>query len=1521
MGGKTQTSTSSVQIPPEVLARYNAVNARAEQVAATPFQQYSQNPNAFVAPMTATQNQAIGQIANASTMAQPYFQTGAAATMAGMGPANLGELDTQKYMSPYLQNVVQNTADILGQQNQQAMSGALGTAIGAGAGFGDRSGIAAANLARQQQMGLGSTIGNLLNQGYMQAQGVAQQQQGADLAARQANLARLLQGGGQFGQLGAGAQGAALAGGQALLGAGTQEQQTNQAGLSALYNQFLQERAYPFQVAQFLGNLAMGTGALSGSTTTTTSPAGFFSGFKKGGKVDGYRRGGLVPESMGGHVASEHMGEGYADGGMPMDYSTMVMQQLFGGTDPSAGAYGLNKMGLGAGSYIPKADLPVGQLMIADPVQAPTQTNASDIVDMASSLGDTAEKAGAMWDKYGPKASPFDVEDEDTIYGKVATGGAIRPGLSAGGMPYDPESTGYVPDNTPGKPPELLQPKAPDQPESGLGKVADIAKLAMMFMGMNRGGSTYADGGHVVERGDTLTGIARKYGRSLEDILSANPELRKNPDFIQIGQRVMLPQDRQAAGTPFPPKPSDFPARPGLAGSMPRADVALPANYEFPTAGFGQERYPGSYMSGNGQKNLMDLLKLEAMRRDGSYASGGVAGRSGYLDGGFASDAALAELARKKKQDILSELGSSEWTGLGAANPANGGNSVASDAAMAELARQRLVWQNRHQDRERSILDELRSSDWSGGLGAANPAAIQPASATPPAPQLTGLAAGKAALAATGNTAPSPLTYTGAPDNRSDFDVAMSRGESSRNYSSILEQIAKRSPSMGPLDIVGDRFLNKTDLANIDAQRKSYDAMREWYQGHRDQLMSDPRALAAAAADPFSYYKDRSGFEGGLIPASSGSVTSVLPSQPATTAGLVPAAGTPTAGYEPAASKVTADLPMPPLDLGTAAPAAGELTTALPKKPFSGSIDDLWSNVKMQESGNRQFRGDGSLIVGDNGKSIGISQIQDAAAREAAAYLGVEYDPARLRADEEYNEMLGKGYLSKMMAKYGNAELAAAAYNAGPGRVDDALAKAQATGRPWQEFIPESTVGYIANVTGGARAGTTGGVRTETGGLGGGDIAAGRSQVANAPMGGGVSGGFDLGKMLGDAANQAGGAENIILPFLSGLGKMAGSQSRFLGTALLEGIGGGAEAYMNRQKQLADISQTKATALNAVASALSNMLVNDGQGNLFVPLQGGGYEPIYSYINNPNRQPSILGPEIDKVLAEIGAGNVSAVGRLTQLAQQSVNGGIPAQPEAPGNIMWDASADADVANTKAMYGSNVNTASNLAASRDLLTGAETDASAAMRSRRMLRNDAKVLTEAIASGNTGSLNSYINNNILGPIASIMARMGQPMPEAADPVAQMQILEKSATILGSQATTAAELRAVEALNIMRGATPGVDLTKAANAEIMASMLQQNQDAIDRRAYYGYFQNRTGGLLQGAEASYNDHYAQIQAAEHGQLRKLFEMADKDPRISHLMDIAASGAPFSDVQGLLTLILGDGISPALARYLTGGT
>jgi hypothetical protein len=417
-GGKGGTTTQSVSIPPEVLARYNSVNARAEETAKQPFQAYG---GEFVAPLTSTQQAGIQGTNAAANMAQPFYgaatqqllgaqqgganyinaatnqlgqaqdvgqglalgalgsyqQAGAAsspyyraatqgtqaalagaqpyqqmatqAALAGAQGISPGQLQTEQYMSPYTQNVVEATRSGLRQQFGQQAAQQQAEAIKAGAFGGDRAGLQRQMLRGQQALAESQAISPLYQQAYNQALQTAQQQQGVGLGAAQANRAAIQQAGQQlgalgqqgygqqlgaaqqmaglgqalFGQgmqggqalaslgqqqygqgaqsaqqlaalgqqgygmgagtsqalagLGTGAQGAALQGSQAQMAAGQVQQQTQQAQDTAQYQQFLQQRGYDFQTAQFLANIAMGTGALSGSTTTTQAPGGFFS--------------------------------------------------------------------------------------------------------------------------------------------------------------------------------------------------------------------------------------------------------------------------------------------------------------------------------------------------------------------------------------------------------------------------------------------------------------------------------------------------------------------------------------------------------------------------------------------------------------------------------------------------------------------------------------------------------------------------------------------------------------------------------------------------------------------------------------------------------------------------------------------------------------------------------------------------------------------------------------------------------------------------------------------------------------------------------------------------------------------------------------------------------------------------------------------------------------------------------------------------------------------------------------------
>jgi soluble lytic murein transglycosylase len=102
----------------------------------------------------------------------------------------------------------------------------------------------------------------------------------------------------------------------------------------------------------------------------------------------------------------------------------------------------------------------------------------------------------------------------------------------------------------------------------------------------------------------------------------------------------------------------------------------------------------------------------------------------------------------------------------------------------------------------------------------------------------------------------------------------------------------------------------------------------------------------------------------------------------------------------------------------------------------------------------------------------GLMQLMPATAQRMAEAAGVPYDYAKLTADPVYNARLGTEYLARMLDRYdGSFVLATAAYNAGPGRVDDWL---EANGDPrtpetdavaWIESIPFSeTRNYVMRV-------------------------------------------------------------------------------------------------------------------------------------------------------------------------------------------------------------------------------------------------------------------------------------------------------------------------------------------------------------------------------------------------------------------------------------------------------------------------
>lgn len=95
--------------------------------------------------------------------------------------------------------------------------------------------------------------------------------------------------------------------------------------------------------------------------------------------------------------------------------------------------------------------------------------------------------------------------------------------------------------------------------------------------------------------------------------------------------------------------------------------------------------------------------------------------------------------------------------------------------------------------------------------------------------------------------------------------------------------------------------------------------------------------------------------------------------------------------------------------------------------------------------------------------AVGPGQIMPGTGPEAARLAGLPWDTKRFRSDTQYNDALGAAYYQKQLQDFGDPVVAAAAYNAGPGRVRRALRQAQSKGGDWAAYVPDETKQYVKN--------------------------------------------------------------------------------------------------------------------------------------------------------------------------------------------------------------------------------------------------------------------------------------------------------------------------------------------------------------------------------------------------------------------------------------------------------------------------
>jgi len=200
----------------------------------------------FVAGASPLQEQA-NQLSQGLGNYQPYLQ---------QAQQNLGPNAYQQYMSPYQQQVMDTTLQQYDIQAQKGLQPLQAQAVASGAFGGARQGIEQASYQSQSDLNRALLQANLLNQGYGQAQNIAQNQ-----FSNQLNLGQQTQS----------LLGSQLSGLSAL---GAQQQAVNQAGLTAQQQLAYQQAYQPLQAAQAYGaGIQPLIAGYPGKDLTTSTPS------------------------------------------------------------------------------------------------------------------------------------------------------------------------------------------------------------------------------------------------------------------------------------------------------------------------------------------------------------------------------------------------------------------------------------------------------------------------------------------------------------------------------------------------------------------------------------------------------------------------------------------------------------------------------------------------------------------------------------------------------------------------------------------------------------------------------------------------------------------------------------------------------------------------------------------------------------------------------------------------------------------------------------------------------------------------------------------------------------------------------------------------------------------------------------------------------------------------------------------------------------------------------------------------
>ena len=542
-----------------------------------------------------------------------------------------------------------------------------------------------------------------------------------------------------------------------------------------------------------------------------------------------------------------------------------------------------------------------------------------------------------------------------------------------------------------------------------------------------------------------------------------------------------------------------------------------------------------------------------------------------------------------------------------------------------------------------------------------------------------------------------------------------------------------------------------------------------------------------------------------------------------------------------------------------------------------GDDDFFERGMIPAESSGQQFTRRGEPLVSPKG-ATGIAQVLPTTAPEAAKLAGLPLDLQRLRYDTDYNQALGKAYYQDQLRKFGTHELAAAAYNAGPGRVQKAIDRSEREGGDVMSYLPAETQKYVPTVM--RKAGLSqDAIGSEISGLGPRE----RSLVATAerPTVGGI------------VPVKQEGAEptdwrQIVLPALAGIGAMAGSRSKYLGSALAEGLGAGAKSYMDVGKQIEEqkklgeeVGTQRATTGLVAAEALgqlNKLPIVDGPGGMkMIRMADGSYmnfadwaekggtvfgtqetmlaaEQVRNALRGvlPGATPSPAGgvePPTGKPIEEIEEGKTTPISELKDTLTQQKPLLTPSNVAVPVGVIPGQINRSEEIRASASMGSG-NPAED---SRNYISKLNQGADSALSQRIYNTQVAKIVSDANAApegqkpGAFASARSSAVNflNTLSRNIGLKDKDGTPV-SFGNMETNEQMLDKINRLRAEGMVSSANQPAVASLETMLGALPNLNQTPESMSYNAASNWAQNQRLIDLRDHANYYGSKTGRLF---------------------------------------------------------------------------